>query len=81
MRVPSFGVGLAEVRRAEIRCLLRDLSGASARVLSALALPSNGDRVAAAVLDVSELAAKVFRPPGWGDSLYTGDERTRGEPR
>ncbi len=53
--------------------------------LDALALLSDTDRVAAVVLDVIERAAivrcAVRCAPDRGDSLYTGEERTRGEPR
>ena len=49
--------------------------------LDALALLSDTDRVAAVVLDVIERAAVVRCVPGCGDSLYSGEERTRDEPR
>ena len=53
--------------------------------LDALALLSDTGRVAAVVLDVIARAAivrcAVRREPACGDSLYSGEERTEGEPR
>ena len=46
-----------------------------------LALLSDTDRVAAVVLDVIERATAVRCVPACADSLYSGEERTRGEPR
>ncbi len=49
--------------------------------LDALALLSDTDRVAAVVLDVIERAVVVRCAPDCGDSLYSGEERARDEPR
>ena len=66
--------------RARTGCSLTFLRG-----LDALALLSDTDCVAAVVLDVIERAAivrcAVRCAPACGDSLYSGEERTTGEPR
>ena len=66
--------------RARTGCSLTFLSR-----LDALVLLSDTDRVAAVVLDVIERAAivrcAVRCAPACGDSLYSGEERTTGEPR
>lgn len=96
-RVPFVGVGLAELPRAVLTRALRDLVGAATRVvrlwltgvctlvllcaLDALALPPETDRVAAVVPVVIERAIAVRWASPRGDSLYSGEERTSGEPQ
>lgn len=62
----------------------RARSGCSLTILcrpGAVVLLSDAVGMAAVVLDVIERATAVRSPPRRGDSLYSGEERTRGEPR